>query len=88
MTECPDCGQFFRGKKCSCGYDPKHPEATREMSLCSHPGCRRPWVISGKCREHSELNKPKHGEPISKAQAQQIMAELFRRYPHLKRRAA
>ena len=88
MTECPDCGSMFRGKKCQCGYDPAYSKQSIDSSLCSTPGCFNKWVINGKCRDHSDIQRPVLGEQISRQQALSLFAELYRRYPHLKRRAA
>lgn len=58
-----------------------------DPSICSHPGCGQKWVINGKCRAHANLDRPTSGEPLSRAQAASVLAELKRRFPHLKRGA-
>lgn len=42
MTECPDCGSNFRGKKCTCGYDPASIPVHKP---CGMPNCQMQAVI-------------------------------------------
>lgn len=61
--ECPDCGEHFRGKKCSCGYSvnqssekSKGTDYTRFMR-CEANGCICRGPLDGVCRFHYGTSK-------------------------------
>jgi len=48
MIECPECGEFVRGKRCRCGWNVPQAKTDRSDNDPNYGQCD--WVADGRCR--------------------------------------